>query len=670
MVRNADMLGPPITLTLNGSETVKTFFGSVLTLVLFGATLASTVYFLIKFGDKSAPTVLEKIVRHPDFQPIDFGKEKFIPIFFVRDYYDLPVPAERSIKVISPQLEVNFLFKKDGKFGAPEFKNFSHGTCREIHENAQYLDYFSDAENWAEVKDHILKNGVCIKIDKKDQHLIRSVNPNYFYQNKVDRVVHEYSDLTFTVDPCDVAESGECFGDKVLGPGNGGDNPGNGYIEYRFPKSEIFLDDSKEPIKKHWELEEGPEITEFVFAVTNYYSHYLSVVEDESQYLGKATKVDSFISLDLSTSEKVERNKTHLGGTVFQCNSKDPAIPCTSFFSIKFKPEKKEIYINRSYTKALDLLSEIGGIYSLLTSVLSFVNILVLNLIKSNYYIASLFPVLPLKSFTCKKKKKYREVSKQVESDIDKHNKYWSDLGDEAVQMVESSIDLAVLFREICTIRVIANLLLDDKQKEMVTLASFYQFKTTKESKKESEKKKKSDSKSVQMTKDRKARAKIFYEIQQRLMKGPDPQSAEGAPGDCAPLEPKLARRIDEEIVKAYKELKLETFQVHEDPSFHCFKQLERDHQVDVLVDREDQAVIAEQNVGHRQTSFDGAEIPEKTQLIKSEDKRLLSEAERGDQNVLGPKQQPESVSIKFADEMDEGVGIKKVKKSYNVDDQ
>ena len=167
MFRNADMLGPPINLKLNGSETVKTFFGSFLTLVLFGAMLGSTVYYLIKFIDKSAPTVLEKTVRHSDIKPIDFGNHKFIPIFFVRKYGDAPVLAERSIKVISPQLKVRYQFKKDGKFWASKSKIFSHATCKEIHDNANYLDYFSDAKNWAEVKDHILKNGVCIKIEKK-----------------------------------------------------------------------------------------------------------------------------------------------------------------------------------------------------------------------------------------------------------------------------------------------------------------------------------------------------------------------------------------------------------------------------------------------------------------------------------------------------------------------
>ena len=673
MIRNADMLGPPITLTLNGSETVKTYFGSIMTLVLFGATMASSVFFLIKFFDKSAPTVTETTVRYQDFQPIEFGEKKNIPIFFVRSYDDKPLPVDISSKIIRPKLTAAYNNKVNGAMTSGG-KDFAPAPCKEVFGNPKYLDYFSDADNWEATKSHILDNGICFMIEKSDLHMLRSDNPNAQILEFVDGVKREYSYIFYGVQPCDVAKTGECLTKKYLVQDPNGDEFANSYIEFIFPKPVLNLQNSEKPVKKYWEIEEGLQVKSFDKYPVFYYSHYMSVIEDESQYLGELKRVESFINLDTKPQATITRqsNEDTPGEIVYECDSRidpesSPKKYCDYFMTINFVPDRKETNFNRRYTQFPDLLSQIGGIYSLLIGVFSFINGIVLNIIKSNYYIAGLFPMLPLKSFTCKKKK-YNEVSKQVDSDIQKHNKYWNDLGEEAVEMVESSIDLAVLFHEICKIRVIANLLLDDKQKEMITLASFYQFKNAKEAKEDSERSKQEDS-STQMKNERKKRAKAYYEIKHRLSKKPETQTGENATESDQQLESRLARKIDEEIVKAYKELKLDAFQVHEDPEFDDFKRMESDIRQKPNGIQANQDPDNQLGESHKNNQNLDPENPENRHLLRPEDRKNQLEVQPRNQMDPGSQETVQKPSGFFND-IDEGIDRDGVRVKFSAEDK
>ena len=672
MIRDADLLGPPITLTLNGSETVKTYFGSIMTLVLFAATMASSVYFVIKFFDKSSPTVTESTVRYQEFQPIDFAAGKHIPIFFVRGNDQKAVPNELSMKMIRPKLTANYQKKINGIYEL-NFETFENAPCKEIYTDKTYLDYFSDVDNWELVKNHILNNGICIKIEKEKQELVRSDNPNAGLSESTEEK-KEYYNLFYGVRPCDLALTPDCLSKKYFSKLTDDNLFGESTIEFIFPHHVLNLENSENPVKKYWEIEEGSRVQSFSTYPTYYYSHYMTVIEDESQYLGEKKQAGSFITLDMKDPTFFDRktNDDSPNEIVYECDSSNlddvnaPERVCDYFMQIGFLPERKELNFNRRYTQLPDLLSEIGGIYSLLTDLFSFISGIVLNIIKSNYYIAGLFPMLPLRSFTCSKKK-YKEVSKQVDSDIKKHNKYWNDLGEEAVEMVESSIDLAVLFQEICKIRVIANLLLDDKQKEMITLASFYQFKNEKEANEESEKKEKEDS-DAQMKKSRKNRAKIYYELKHRLRKKEEIQTGEGATEGDQQFESRLARKIDEEIVKAYKDLKLDSLEVHDDPEFDDFKRLDSDNQKEESGIQENNDLANPQGEGQPNKQNLDPENPENLQLLPQEDTKKQLRLTQNIQPTDDPKEKV--IPKSFFNDTDEGLEGQQVRVKFSVGDQ
>ncbi len=548
MLKSTDMLGPPISLTFNGSDTMKTMTGSILTICLMVATVAAICYFLIQFFDRSNPTVTERVIRSKNLLPNKFGESKMLPIYLIRDTEGTLLDVDIAVKTINATIEVAYGKFIDGKYTKGTY-NYNQTACKDIIKDASLLDYFTDAQNYPEIKSDILNYGVCLKVPAKDASLLLNDNPNRAISSKENQV---YSNTQFLISPCNYNTYADCQTKTKL-------IKQQRSIDLVFPTYILEFQNDKQPLSKYFDLENAETITDFKNFNIKKYLPTESSVENESQYFGESEIVNSFISLEPFNSETVPRKQDPADPNLplVECGLVDSA--CTMFISITFQPNRIEKRYNRQYHQILDLLSDIGGIFSLLMQVFGFVNGVIIGLLKNNIFISRLLPMLPIKALTCRKKKKYPEVVHDEDRNIDEQHTFWDGLRDDAAEMVESSIDLSVLFKEICAIRVIANLLLDDKQKEMVTLASFYEFRINKSKIDEDSPDtdvgpgKKPPSSIIR---ERRKRAKALAEIIQRYNSPQQPSQ------NNERFSAELSRKIDEKIIQAYQRLKLDSIKI------------------------------------------------------------------------------------------------------------
>ena len=548
LLKSADILGPPISLTLNGSETVKTMSGSMLTICFVGATIAAICYFLIQFFDRSNPTITERVVRSKQLLPNNFGEAKMLPIYFIRNDEFALVDVDIAIKAIYAEILVDVGKKVDGVYKEYQL-TYQQAPCRDLLADPELLDYFTDAENYPDIKSDILKYGVCLKVPSKEAHLLLNENPN---GSLAPEPKPDYSTLLFRISPCNYNTYADCQTKAVL-------TEGQGTIDLVLPTYVLELQNDMRPVTKYFDMENAESITDFKNFIIKRYLPTESRVENESQYFGETEIVSSFISLEPYTSEIITRrtDPDNPDQTLVDCGI--VKFACQAFLTFTFHPNRKENRYNRRYQQVPDLLSEIGGISSLLLQVFGFVNGIILSIIKNNIFISRLFPMLPIKALSCRKKNRYPDIVHEKDQHLDEHINFWDDLRDDAVEMVESSIDLSVLFKEICAIRVIANLLLDDKQKEMITLASFYEFRIKKqqeEEEKSSGKSKLGTNPQSRIQRERMSRAKAIADIVRRK------KISDQTASNKTKLPDDLSRQIDDRIIEAFEKLKIDTFKI------------------------------------------------------------------------------------------------------------
>ena len=85
LLRSVDFLGSPVALSVKGSASVKTIFGSVLSIVyMVGLVLGFSVLFN-DYLDKSKPSVMNYIKENSEYPVIDLYREAIIPPVAVFD---------------------------------------------------------------------------------------------------------------------------------------------------------------------------------------------------------------------------------------------------------------------------------------------------------------------------------------------------------------------------------------------------------------------------------------------------------------------------------------------------------------------------------------------------------------------------------------------------------
>ena len=579
VLQKVDMLGPGFSLNVGGSEKLKSTAGSVLTLCYFGSTIAALAYFIIKFFDHSSPTVNEQNDYNKAGKTVPIGNLSYFPMLFVRNAFQSIVKVENAMLAIDPY--INHFLKPEG--GKQTQKKYSALPCRDVRSNSSLLDYFSDSDDFKLYEDLIIENGICIAIPKKDQSSIESLPPNE--KQKQFNDTSKFSSIDLVIDPCDLNKHSDCLTSHYFGkldPLGFYDldfDGGLGKIEVLFPDYGYDPTNFEKPFSKYFDLENSFTISSFEEARTQIDTPLQTSLFDQSQYFGKDVLTYSSISTSSKSFEIRKREANSSMEPILNCKSGnlDPEYYCDTLYSLQFSAQQKEVKIMRKYNQIPDILSGIGGISTILLQFFTYANLGVLLFTQKSILTSKLFPMLPQKKLKAgKKKNKYPEIKVEDENDdqkVQEHNKYWDEVIDDAVDLVERTLDISFLFKELCKVRVLANALLDESQTELSAISSLMMYRKEKKNEEDlgqEDKKVKSGGESYlenksdivetktkkesKLISERKKTAKKKREHMRKVIKRNEAKAKEGG------LEnPSFEDRVDLYLVNAISELKLQS---------------------------------------------------------------------------------------------------------------
>jgi hypothetical protein len=463
-------MGPPVTLTFKGSKTLQTNFGLLMTFMCFASILAASIVFLKSFFDRSLPTVTDDVLAGVKVIKHHIGNEGILPLIFVKRRSDNSlVSADIVHKYFRGVLTYNLTSNRTGRQMAYVYEST---PCRNLHDKNEKLNYLKMAENYDEINELTDFAGYCLDVDKNNEIYVKEdLNPLDPDVMKNDRRL-----VVMSIQPCHVvAENVEAECGLI-------EDLNSFIIDVHFPVHITNFSRPHHPVTRRYDLKNKVMLPDLNIIRFEYYFTKRHEIRDLFPVFDKTTYVDSYIELTTASPTYQFRMLNATGDPQYTCSD----ITCKYIYYMRFEPKFEDVVHTRRYKQLSVVLSEIGGISSLLFQVFTYLNLIYLGFARKQILVARLFPSIPLQKnencfvrlfkklccCCCCPKKNYsdeQEMSAEAK-------KFWQTMMGDGVRMIDASIDLAVIFKELCTIRVLSDILMDDVQRDLVTLSSLQVF--------------------------------------------------------------------------------------------------------------------------------------------------------------------------------------------------
>ena len=469
-----DILGEPFSLTLKGEKKLQSWFGATLTLLFIAATIASAVIFIRNLFDYSTPLISQSSENVKKGIVVDFANLNMLPFIRVRPKnaeVDEPIDAQEATKYFSPYLTIFTIDEVSGGLASESSEYFDGVPCSELAENKTKYNYLAGADNYKEVEDHIKWYGYCFDIKNKS---LLTLSGNGTAPGS------RYFQIDIT--PCE--DDPSCQSDKI-----------NDFsLEIIFPEYTVDNKDYEDPIKLTIDIDKALKVTDFTLFRIETLRPIKSTVFDENQITTNAVKVGEFVDLETLGPKYGERPKDGSGKPTFTCDFAkidDPDYQCFSLYQINIINSQSEVKYLRRYKLVTQVLSEIGGISTLLLQVFTYLNMIYLYFARESLLTKMLFPSISSRPKTSSKSQTAPQQSvggtpKEVQAK-------WKKMREDAVKLIDSSIDLSVLFEELCVVRLLGGALIDDMQRSQATLSAVQVFQEKQSNEEQKEKAKKSN---------------------------------------------------------------------------------------------------------------------------------------------------------------------------------
>ena len=431
-----DLLGPPYSITFQGQETLKTKLGSFLSLMLLSGIVFSSVIFLRDYLDTSNLTISSSEEDLDKKYVLNIPENGMLPIFFVHSYNENgPVLAETvfdrfsfflSTTAVNTDENERLTFDNTLNMGVP---------CKDLEQDDRLFNYVAKASNYEEIKEKVHKYGICFQLDETDPIFVRG-----YGNEKNDRRV------AIRVGPC--IGRADCRWEN--------------YFDFElhtiFPNIITNLYNKEKPIDIKINLDDYIRTWNWQGYMMYTIKASLRMVNDAPRIYGEAEEVARFAHIIEKKDSPYIRYSGDNGLIISECGTEDQLIldSCQGFLKMDYKFFPLVTIYTRNLPRVTDLLSEIGGISSLLFTAFVYLNSIYLFFTKDTIMTNRLFPLL--KYLDKSKGKKQRKL---IET--------------EATKVFESTFDFHVLFQEICCLKLLTKAMLSEDQQKAASLLPLYE---------------------------------------------------------------------------------------------------------------------------------------------------------------------------------------------------
>ena len=477
-IKKLDFMAPQVGLNVGGSDGIKTYFGLMMSIgYLVSISILGSVI-VQSFFDTTEPRISQETSESGEYPVIDFMDNNLFPVSYVyyNDIFPIPaamVPKYFTIKFV--KYAFNSYFDQNGQPQVNGSVNFMDVIpCSELKQNQSLYKYYEIYKETKFFKQNSDALGLCIKLDPE---LLKVGGGG------ADTSVEL---LTYAFYPCSLS-SGCATKEEMNNVG----------IVYSFPSTSMNLSSKSDPVKSYLNADN------FVYVNTaqrQKFQSKLSVTEiyDDPGTYFPVTLESNFSSVDRMLTTTRYRNDSNVQCTQLQLLSDQ----CSSYFLFDYMSSGKKIKLLRQYKGIVETISDIGGINSIVFLLFLWSNYLYISFIQKKLMVHRVFDFFNEKLFTtterrsclarmmdicrCRcifRKKKDSDVFakdspelRRKPSIVSKHDPraldpvVVSNLQDQAYNMIEKSLDVITLVKEINNLKLLTHFLLRDYHLKLAPL--------------------------------------------------------------------------------------------------------------------------------------------------------------------------------------------------------
>ena len=488
-LKNLDFMTPPIQLNIGGKSGVKTYFGVAMTVLYLLAVCAFSYVIILTFFDTASPTVTEEVSQTPLNPRVDMIANKMFPVVYVMANQVVLLPSAaiaryltvsynkfRLIQTLNPNGTTSYAFDVVEMPVIPCSQALKNATLAQVYSQYLSTDFF---------KQHGNTSGLCPMFYPEESFLQGGGS-----EASIDILVLE-------IYPCTLTDATKCASlNEILSLG----------ILVTQPSTSLILGNYTDPVTSYLNADVNyfinNNINQRYFVQTMY-----SEIWDQSQIMYTSSMRANFSSIEKSVFNSVARPSSQItcpGVKVFQGSS------CFPYLEYQFASGPTKHRYTRAYKTLTQILSQLGGINSMVMLVFIYINLIYNYYAKKQLLVEKVFkffknlkaprgnsksdsppptnPKVPTKiplptDFGSQEVEDFR-VSKK--DSIDKNGdsehllnplsrlneKELNVLRDEAYEVIIKNLDVITLVREVNNLKVLTHLLFKDYQHKLMPLIS------------------------------------------------------------------------------------------------------------------------------------------------------------------------------------------------------
>ena len=443
-----DMLAPPFNISFKGNENLKTNGGAVLTMMYAACFIFSCVVFIRDYLDTSKPAVNISEEVLPEDLKMNIAENGLLPLFTVFSF-------DENRYLNSSQIDTKFTFlaaavdiefdSDQGKGWNTKIKRFVAVPCSELVKKGRF-NYPGLFSNYEKVKSDINRRAMCFDIPDTRELFINGTG----FQNN-DRT------LIIRVNTCFHREDCESVDESRF------------EINVIYPQFKNVFKDKEKPFHMIINLDEYFRFYDWKMFYSMNVKTQSKIMYDSKRVYGEDTVAAETSFITEVVKEKDTKSVDSDGNVESWICIYDFNIPymwCKDLIMIQYKLSTVQQKYTRTYTTLVGVLSEIGGISSIIIAVFAYVNGFLLNLTRKKLLVSKVFPML-----------------KHV--DQSKGKKYRDELYEDAVEVIDSYFDIANIFQDLACLKLLINLLIEENQQNLATIYPLYDLHVKKAKEKE-----------------------------------------------------------------------------------------------------------------------------------------------------------------------------------------
>lgn len=442
-LKSLDLLAQPVMLNFEKGSNMKTIFGALMTITYIGTVLAYSATTIAKHFDLSTPSVLQLSIDSGDYPRIDLLKKGIIPVLLALDPHLSVLNPNEMKRYITPvfiKRKVNTTIGNNGVYASEVDSLYMDIVpCSSLFHDTPYPPVYRDILNTSKLGAMVQAFGLCIDIKESEAYV------------KGGGTDLELEYFSLEIFPCSLASG--CATQEELAKVT---------IVIGYPVYSANYSNHQNPLLSILSYDNVYMLTT---DVKQRYSARLAVnqmFDDRGIFYGKTLKAE-FLSVDKVTISSVERDGTNRTCTPESIVSK----LCTSYLAFEITSSGRSNTMVRRYTNLNQVVSEIGGINSVLYFFFWIVTGIYLKIFRYQMIATALLPSLANQIKQSKEKLK----CKFSKCDVESEKKKIKVLQEAACSFIRKQLDVIEIMKELSHLKLIVKLLLSEKQKRVTTLA-------------------------------------------------------------------------------------------------------------------------------------------------------------------------------------------------------